>query len=351
MSTPKPILLTGASGNLGRSLAKALGAKGWTLRLTDLLPFPDALPPGASFERVDLVDGVRLLRLAEGCGTILHFGGVSTDKAFDEVMGPNLQGLYHVYEAARREAARVVFASSNHSVGFHERETTLDSDCQFRPDSFYGLSKAYGELMGRLYWDKHGVENVNVRIGSSFPEPVDARMLASWLSYADLARLMERCVLAEAVGHSVVWGTSRNARMTWWRGDQRERLGWAPQDSADGFAGQLEGVVSDDPVQGAVSGGSVYGAGVFAGDDVACGPVCGLSHGGCADGDGRRQHPDDHRHGGGACPAAVVVGPGGGCDRELCGDGVVRAVAPGLVWGVGGDQHGVVAGAAGGAAV
>ena len=255
MSTPRPILLTGASGNLGRSLAPALARHGWTLRLTDIAPFPDALPPGATFTRVDLNEGVPLLRLAEECGTILHFGGVSVDRPFEEVMGPNLTGLYHIYEAARRERARVVFASSNHAVGFHERTTTLDSGCNFRPDSFYGLSKAYGELMGRLYWDKYGVENINVRIGSSFPEPVDARMLASWLSYADLARLMERCVLAEQVGHCVVWGASNNAPMTWWRHDQRARLGWAPEDSADRFAAQLEGLVSGNPVQERYQGG------------------------------------------------------------------------------------------------
>jgi len=71
--------------------------------------------------------------------------------------------------------------------------TDLDDDCQFMPDGYYGLSKAYGELMGRMYWFKHGVENVNVRIGSCFPEPVDARMLSTWLSYDDLTRL---CVLA-----------------------------------------------------------------------------------------------------------------------------------------------------------
>ncbi len=256
-TTPdRAVLLTGASGNLGRSLAKSLSAQGWALKLTDLHPFPDLVPEGAAFTQLDLNDGVGLLRLAEGCGAILHFGGVSTDKPFEEVLGPNIRGPFHVYEAARRERARVVFASSNHSVGFHERAAVLDSDCDFRPDSFYGLSKAYGELMGRLYWDKHGVENVNVRIGSSFPEPVDARMLATWLSYDDLARLMERCVLAEAVGHSVIWGTSRNARMTWWRHDQRTRLGWAPQDSADPFAGQLAGQISDSPVQERYQGGA-----------------------------------------------------------------------------------------------
>jgi uronate dehydrogenase len=251
----RPILLTGASGNLGRAIAKALGAKGWLLRLTDIAPFPDALPKGARFERIDLNDGVSLLRFAEGCGTILHFGGISTDKPFEEVLGPNLRGLYHIYEAARREHARVVFASSNHSVGFHERTTELDADCDFRPDSFYGLSKCFGELMGRLYWDKHGVENVNVRIGSAFPEPVDARMLATWLSYADLTSMMERCVLAEHTGHAVIWGNSANSRMTWWRRDARGRVGWSPKDSADPFAGQLAGKVSDSAVQERYQGG------------------------------------------------------------------------------------------------
>ena len=150
MTTSRPILLTGASGNLGRSLAQVLARHGWTVRLTDIAPFPDALPKGATFTKLDLNEGVQFLRLAEGCGTILHFGGISIDTPFEEVMGPNLKGLYHVYEAARREKARVVFASSNHSVGFHERTSVLDHDCDFRPDSFYGLSKVYGELMGRL---------------------------------------------------------------------------------------------------------------------------------------------------------------------------------------------------------
>ena len=252
---PKPILLTGASGNLGRHLAHALGHQGWALRLTDIAPYADAIPPGSSFTRLDLADGVGLLRLAEGCGTILHFGGVSVDRPFEEVIGPNIRGLYHVYEAARREGARVVFASSNHSIGFHERSTVLDAECAFRPDSFYGLSKAYGELMGRMYWDKHGVENVNVRIGSCFPEPVDARMLATWFSYADLARLMQRCVLAEKVGHSVIWGASANTRLTYWRRDHRGRVDWAPDDSADVYGAQLESVVSGNPVQERYQGG------------------------------------------------------------------------------------------------
>ena len=251
----KPVLLTGASGALGRSLTKSLGALGWRLVLTDIKPFPDEIPAGCTFTAADLEDGVTMLRLAEGCGAIVHLGGVSVERPFEEVIGPNIRGLYHIYEAARREKARVIFASSNHAVGFHERSVSQPADTQFLPDGYYGLSKAYGELMGRLYWFKHGVESVNVRIGSAREEPIDARMLASWLSLPDFSRLMQRAVLAPKVGCVVLWGASANSRMTWWRDDAREALGWVPIDSADPFAGQLAEKVSGDPIQERFVGG------------------------------------------------------------------------------------------------
>jgi uronate dehydrogenase len=254
----RPVLLTGASGNLGRMLATALAEAGWTLRLTDLQPFPDPLPPRARFVRADLNDGLALVRQAEGCGAILHFGGVSVEQPFDIVAGPNLRGLYHVYEAARREGARVVFASSNHSIGFHRRPTgnqeKLDADCEFRPDGYYGLSKAYGELMGRMYWDKHGVENVNLRIGSCFPKPVNNRMLSTWLSYADLARLCRAAVTAPRTGHCVIWACSANAA-SFWGQDHRDRIGWQPEDSADAFAAELAGQGLGDATEELYQGG------------------------------------------------------------------------------------------------
>ena len=259
----KPVLLTGAAGNLGRMLAPALAAQGWALRLTDIAPFPDALPPGASFTRADLADGLGIARLAEGCGAILHFGGISVEQPFGTVLGPNLQGLHHVYEAARREGARVIFASSNHSIGFHERpkgnEPKLDADCAFRPDSYYGLSKAFGELMGRLYWDKHGVENVNLRIGSCFPRPVNARMLATWLSYPDLTRLVTAAVTAPRTGHCVIWACSDNPA-SFWGADHRDRIGWAPQDSAEAFRAEVGHIVSADPVEERYQGGGYTSA-------------------------------------------------------------------------------------------
>ncbi len=258
MPPAKPVLLTGAAGALGRVLARELGAAGWTLRLTDIAPFPDPLPPRAAFVRADLEDGVAILRQAEGCGAILHFGGVSVEQPFEAVAGPNLRGLYHIYEAARREGARVVFASSNHTIGFHERpqgnDPKLDADCAFRPDGYYGLSKVYGELMGRLYWDKHGVENVNLRIGSCVATPGNNRMLSTWLSYPDLVRLCIAAVTAPRSGHCVIWGCSANPS-SFWAADHRDRIGWAPQDSAEDHRAEITGKGIGDAVEERYQGG------------------------------------------------------------------------------------------------
>ena len=251
----KPVLLTGASGNIGRFLARTLADAGWTLKLSDVVPFPDPLPARATFTKADLGNGLDVLRLAEGCGLILHFGGASHDLwHFEDILNANLRGLYHIYEAARREKARVVFASSNHTIGFHERSTSLDKDCELMPDSFYGLSKVYGEMTAKLYWKKHGVESVCVRIGSCFPEPTNERMLSTWLSYPDLGRLMVKCGEAERVAYSIIWGASNNTR-TFWRDDDRAVVGWTPQDSADVYADKLRGVVSGNAIAERYQGG------------------------------------------------------------------------------------------------
>ena len=163
----KPVLVTGASGALGRVLVRVARRAGLAAGADRYRAVSGRGAGGGGFTKADLSDGVTILRLAEGCGAIIHLGGVSVERPFEEVIGPNIRGLYHIYEAARREKARVIFASSNHSVGFHERTESLPADTQFLPDGYYGLSKAYGELMGRMYWFKHGVESVNVRIGSA----------------------------------------------------------------------------------------------------------------------------------------------------------------------------------------
>lgn len=242
------ILLTGASGALGRVLARELSAKGWRLRLTDKAPFPDPLPPGCEFAFADLEDRESLFRLAQGCETILHFGGVSLEEPFDTVLGPNICGTYNVYEAARRVGARVIYASSHHVAGFYERGTEVSVTSPMRPDGHYAISKVYGEMLGRMYRDKHGVETVQLRIGVSRPEPSEDRMLFTWLSHPDLVHLVECSMLAEDVDCITVWGVSANRRMTWWCDDERDRIGWEPYDDAERHSAAVEGKTSGDPV-------------------------------------------------------------------------------------------------------
>ncbi|MGG5821335.1 NAD-dependent epimerase/dehydratase family protein [Falsiroseomonas sp. HW251] len=268
------VLITGASGRLGSALATALADENFALRLTDLRPFPSEVPPGAVFEPADLADADALARMARGCRAILHFGGIPNDDAPPEaIAAANLAGVRHVYEAARLAGARVVFASSNHAMGYHARparpDQRLDAASPYRPDGLYGLSKVYGEQMGRLYRDKHGVESVNIRIGSCTPAPADARMLATWLSPGDLARLCACAIRAPRTGWAMVWGASDNAA-SFWAGDDRALIGWAPRDSAEAWRDAVAGLRSGDPVAERFQGGAFASRGYSrTGEDTA----------------------------------------------------------------------------------
>src|SRR5690606_8985578 len=114
---------------------------------------------------------------------------------FQPILQANIVGMYNLYEAARRHGVkRIVFASSNHVTGYYRQGETIDATVPVRPDGLYGVSKAFGENLSRFYFDRYGIETACVRIGSSFPEPKDRRMLASWLSYDDLHRLVTACL-------------------------------------------------------------------------------------------------------------------------------------------------------------
>lgn len=248
------LLLTGASGALGRMLAQRLSAR-HRLTLTDIVDFPDELPAGARFERAELGDAAALRALCAAQDGILHFGGISVEDEFERILNANLRGLHHVFEGARAAGARVIFASSNHAIGYWERDVVLEEDCVMRPDTFYGLSKAYGELMARLYWDKHGIESASFRIGSCLPKPQDRRHLSSWLSHDDLIRLIERSLGIERLGCQIVWGASRNRRR-WWRDEKGAGIAAVLQDDAEDHApGLLANDQPLDPVSERYQGG------------------------------------------------------------------------------------------------
>jgi uronate dehydrogenase len=233
------LLLTGAAGNLGRVLRPRLQALCSVLRLSDRAPLADA-GPGEETVVAALEDKAAVCALLQGVDAVVHLGGISTPHSFEEILPANIVGTYHVYEAARSNGVRrIVFASSNHVTGFYEQNRSIDPSMPVRPDGFYGLSKAFGENLAQLYFDRWGIETVSLRIGSSFPQPIDRRMLASWLAYDDLERLVRAALTAPNVGHSVIYGVSDNPRR-WWNNDSARHIGFQPQDSSARYAAAIE---------------------------------------------------------------------------------------------------------------
>ncbi|MEV7451083.1 NAD-dependent epimerase/dehydratase family protein [Streptomyces nigra] len=239
MPAPRTVLLTGAAGGLGTLMRGLLPAYGYDLRLLDMRPIEDE--PDAIV--ADLADREALREAVRGVDAIIHLAGISLEASFEKILRANIEGTYHLYEAAREEGvARIVFASSNHAVGFTPRpqgdDPLIPVDTPRRPDTFYGLSKCFGEDLAQLYWDKHGLETVSVRIGSCFPEPTSVRMLSVWMSPADGARLFHAALTAPDVGHTVVHGSSANTRL-WWDLTSARALGYEPRDDSEPYAAKL----------------------------------------------------------------------------------------------------------------
>ena len=235
----RTILITGAAGALGNLLRKAL--KDWdrNIRLTDVR---DICEPTDHEEIVlcDLTDLDSVTEMFDGVDEIVHLGGKSTEGLFEEILDSNIRATYNIFEASRRHGGkRILFASSNHVIGFHPKESKLDGDSIQKPDSLYGVSKCFGEILARYYFDKFAVESVSVRIGSCFPEPKDRRMLATWLSPDDLVRLTKRVFEVERVGALIMYGVSDN-REQWWDNSHASCLGWSPKDSSEPFRTMIE---------------------------------------------------------------------------------------------------------------
>jgi len=240
------LLLTGAAGGLGKVLRESLKPFTRIIRLSDLAAMP-AAGPNEEIEPCDLADKAAVDQLVRGCDAIVHLGGVSVERPFEEILEANIKGVFHLYEGARRHGVkRVVFASSNHVIGFHKQGELLDADCPRRPDGYYGLSKAYGEDLSRFYFDRYGIETACLRIGSSFPEPKDRRMLITWLSYRDLTELVRCCLFAPELGHTIVYGASAN-RDKWWGNSKAAHIGFHPQDSSEPFRAKVEALPALDP--------------------------------------------------------------------------------------------------------
>jgi uronate dehydrogenase len=233
------LLLTGAAGFLGRELRPRLKAYCDTLRLSDRSDM-GAPHAGEEVQITALENKEQVLDLLDQVDAVVHLGGISTEQPWDHILAGNIMGMANLYEAARLKGVqRIVFASSNHVTGFYRQDEVVNTRMPPKPDGFYGLSKAFGEDLAQMYWDRWGIETVSIRIGSSTPEPKDRRMLATWLSHDDLERLVVAALTAPIVGHSIIYGMSDN-QTTWWDNTHAKHIGYRPLDSSDGFRPAVE---------------------------------------------------------------------------------------------------------------
>ena len=261
----KRLLITGANGNLGAVCRERLAHLAETIRISARKGLGEA----AAHEELvycDLGDKAAVEELVEGCDGVVHMGGQSTEAPWDTIRNANIDGMFNLYEAARKSSTkpRMIFASSNHAIGFHKQTDRLDANSLTRPDGLYGVSKVFGEALASMYYDKFGIETACVRIGSCFPEPKNHRMLSTWMSYDDFILLIERIFMVSRLGCPIIYGASANAA-SWWDNREVAYLGWQPKDNAEVFREKIDAEMSPPPADDV---NAMYHGGGFCGDGI-----------------------------------------------------------------------------------
>ena len=235
MPIPAPhkprILLTGAAGKVGRLLTPLL-RQTLALRLCDLNPMSLALPEDEVLQG-DLADPDFARAATAGVDGVVHLAGlVASRVSFEDTLNSNYRALLAVLEACRSQnVSRLVFASSHHILGLHPSHCLYDETSPLAPDSFYAVSKAFGEAACVLYSMRFGIKTLVVRIGNADPEVVDARRKRIWISGRDLAQLVTIGLTHPSLRYEVVYGVS-NCPAPIFSNDAAARLGYQPLDDA-----------------------------------------------------------------------------------------------------------------------
>lgn len=243
--TVQRVLITGAAGEVGSALREGFRGQYPVLRLTDNRDLGEA-QPGEEIIYADLTNLDEVRAAMDGVDAVVHLGGIPNEHTYERIRDVNMDGTYHVMEAAKQAGVkRVAFTSSIHTVGFYPRSEHIDPQVPVRPDTYYGVSKVFGEALGRMYFERYDIEFVAVRICSFQPQPKDRRHLSTWLSPRDAVQLFQRAIEAPDVGFLIVAGISGNTRR-WMTPEGWDVLGYAPQDDAEQYAAQVEHIHGDE---------------------------------------------------------------------------------------------------------
>ena len=250
------ILITGAAGDVGTRLRKLL--KGvYSLRVSDIRK-PADLGADDEFVAADLGDYEQTKQITAGIDGIVHLGGYSVEGPWETIHKSNIVGCYNLFEAAYRSGVkRIVFASSNHAVGFYPRDRKIGVDVTVRPDSRYGVSKAFGEAVGALYADKHGLRVTCIRIGNVGDKPLDKRRMSIWIKPEDLAQLIRIGLEHPDIRFEIFYGASDN-EAGWWDNSNARRFGYHPQFHSEDFRDEAmaaQAKLPADPIGDRFQGG------------------------------------------------------------------------------------------------
>jgi uronate dehydrogenase len=257
------VVVTGAAGGIGTRLRQLLPAVYPDIRWSDRVA-PADLGARETFVPADLTVLSEVEAALDGAQGVVHLGGHSVEGSWDTILNANIIGCYNLFEAARRRGVeRVVFASSNHAIGFYPRQRRIGTHDPVRPDSRYGVSKAFGEALGALYAYKHGLRVTSIRIGNFGETPLDLRRMSIWLKPEDLVQLIRIGLEHPDIRCEIFYGASDNAR-GWWDNAAAFRFGYRPQGRSEEYREQAlaaQAKLPADPI------GDWYQGGPFCGDE------------------------------------------------------------------------------------
>ena len=248
----KRLLITGAAGLLGTALAERL-AHSWVLTLFDLNP---AKVQGNDSRVItgDMGNPLEVAAAVKGADAILHLACRHGETiSFEETLDPNYRGTIALMESAVANGIKnVVFTSSNHGWGLYPRTATpLAPDAPPRPDGWYGVNKIWTEAVLSFYADKHGLAATSLRIGNCGVAVRDERQTHMWISFDDLAQLVQLALARQDVGHVGAFATS-DCDAPFFNNSKAKALGFAPKD-------RPENNLADPAIANQVAGTDLFG--------------------------------------------------------------------------------------------
>ena len=233
------IVLTGASGRLGSYLREPLSKITKKLVSTDNEDIGKTLH-NEVFKKLNIKNFKEVNKILKKTDLIIHFGAYSNEGPFQEILDSNILGTYNIWKSAKKnKIKRIIFASSIHSVGMYRVNEVINHKVMHKPDTFYGLSKCFGENLAQMYWDKCGIECLTIRI-LSCAKVTSKRSLSTWLSYDDLIRIVIQSTKIKKLGFEIIYGVSNNKRLNVDNSNATKKLKINIKDNAEKFLNKLE---------------------------------------------------------------------------------------------------------------